>query len=92
MKRDNEFEKNRQAILKQTKKHGAKKSMDHFGDDLSSKESRKYAWEYEVEMYRQQKRKDRFYLIGAVCGILSLMLNLMANGQFILDLIKGIGK
>lgn len=36
----------------------------------------RYAWEYELEAYRSQKRKMRWLTAGALCGVLSLALEL----------------
>ncbi len=40
-------------------------------------DSRKYAWEYEIEEYRKKKNRDRFYKIGALAGILSLIITVI---------------
>ena len=41
----------------------------------------KFAWEYELERYRKDKLKDQFYFLGAVCGILALILTLYFNAS-----------
>lgn len=46
---------------------------------VSLGESGKKAWEYEIEEYKRKKRMEKLYLFGAICGILSLVLNLMLN-------------
>ncbi|GAU77182.1 hypothetical protein [Fusibacter sp. 3D3] len=52
-----------------------------YEDSLDQESSRKFAWEYELERYRRDKLKDRFYLIGMVCGILALILTLYFNAS-----------
>lgn len=48
---------------------------------------RKYAWEYELEQYRKARIKERFYMIGSICGILALALTLILNFGNILQIL-----
>ncbi len=75
-----EFEKSKRKIIE---KAAVNKSVP---EETPSEvmEGHKYAWEYELEQYRKTKIKERFYMIGAVCGILSLGLNLVIHFQTIL--------
>lgn len=66
------FEKNKREILKQNRQ--AKEDSQPM--KLYSKENR-YAWEIELENYRKSKLKERFYLFGAICGIISLVWNIL---------------
>lgn len=84
--KDKEFEKNRREILKQSKSNiKNKNASSNKNKDLDS--SHRFAWEYEIEVYKEQKRKERFYIIGAWCGIISLLLTLLINYKVILELI-----
>lgn len=67
--KDLEFEKNRMEILKRS----GKSVKVNLGDNG------KKAWEYEIEEYKRKKKMERFYLFGAICGILSLVLNILLN-------------
>ncbi|WP_430885641.1 hypothetical protein [Fusibacter sp. JL216-2] len=58
------FEKSRKDILKLSDK------------EVGKEEEQKYAWEIELEEYRNRKRLDRFLILGALCGILSLLISL----------------
>lgn len=71
-----EFERNRMAILKN---NGA---LDSAKATISQ---HKQPWEYEIEEYRKNKKMNRFYLFGAICGVLSLVLNVIFNYQTILS-------
>ena len=66
------FEKNKREILKQTQ-HS---KIDRQETKLYSKQN-KYAWEIELENYRKSKLKERFYFFGAICGIASLVWNIL---------------
>lgn len=67
-----EFEKNKREILKQNK---STKEEDQ-SIKLYAK-GNKYAWEIELENYRKSKIKERFYLFGSLCGIVSLIWNIL---------------
>ena len=59
-----------------------KKENAHiYGEPLDQENAQKFAWEYELERYRKDKLKDRFYLIGMICGILALILTLYFNAS-----------
>lgn len=45
------------------------------------------AWEYELEAYRAQQKKIRWLTVGALCGVLSLILELVLHWQDIAVLI-----
>ncbi len=61
-----EMQKNRLEILKMS----GKTAMIHSPEDPSDN---LYAWEYELEFYKKLKRRERFYTLGSVCGILALI-------------------
>lgn len=48
----------------------------------------RYAWEYELEAYRSQKKKIKWLTVGAVCGVLSLVLEIAFHWSVILELSK----
>ncbi|MBF4692792.1 hypothetical protein [Fusibacter ferrireducens] len=52
-----------------------------YEEALNREDSQKFAWEYELERYRRDKRRDRFYLFGMICGILALILTLYFNAS-----------
>jgi hypothetical protein len=79
---DNEFERNRQEILKKVK-------LNKVNGPVENKEK---LWKYEIIKYRKQRKKERFFLIGSVAGILSLIINLVLNYGKILDYISEIIK
>jgi len=64
-----EFEKSRQDILKMS---GREAPSEFTGQE----EEQKYAWEIELEEYRNRKRLDRFLVFGALCGVLSLLISI----------------
>ncbi len=74
--RDLEFEKTKLEILKLS---GA-----NINRNISN--GHKKAWEYEYEEIRKRKRAEKFYMIGSICGILSLVLTLILN----FDMINGL--
>ena len=75
---DIEFEKNRQEILKNAK----------IKNNNSVNSSKEHLWKYEIEKYRKQKKKEFFYSIGAVAGIISLLLTLALHYYEILSFLK----
>jgi hypothetical protein len=83
LKGDREFEKNKREILRRIKNSNPNLAM--IDSKISTKNensqcgsgSRKYAWEYEVEEYRKKKHLERFYKIGALCGIASLVITII---------------
>jgi hypothetical protein len=64
-----EFEKSRMEILKLSGKN--------IQQNIPA--NHKKAWEYEYEEYKKQKKKEKLYLFGSICGILSLLLTLILN-------------
>jgi len=78
---DREFEKNRQQILKNVKLNN--------GTNQSNGNKEKL-WKYEILKYRKQKRKDIFFMIGSIAGILSLIINIIINYSKIIDFLVGI--
>lgn len=75
---DLEFEKNRQEILKNAKINN-KKSLNN---------NKEHLWKYEIEKYRKQKKKELFFSIGSVAGIISLILTVALHYYEILDFLK----
>lgn len=85
-----EFEKSKRDILRANQSsNNLKKNNNEIIEhqDLTLGGQRKYAWEYELEFYRKMRSKERFYLIGAVCGIIALILTLVINHQEILEIL-----
>ena len=81
-----QFEKNKREILKQNSLGGSSPITPKI--QFEEEASKKYAWEYELERYKKEKLKSRFYMFGSMCGILALILTLLFNMDRILDLIK----
>lgn len=75
---DLEFEKNRQEILKSAKINN-KKSLNN---------NKEHLWKYEIEKYRKQKKKELFFSIGSIAGIISLILTVALHYYEILAFIK----
>jgi len=75
---DLEFEKNRQEILKNAKINN-KKSLNN---------NKEHLWKYEIEKYRKQKKKELFFSIGSIAGIISLALTIALHYYEILAFIK----
>lgn len=75
---DLEFEKNRQEILKNAKINN-KKSLNN---------NKEHLWKYEIEKYRKQKKKELFFSIGSIAGIISLVLTVALHYYEILGFIK----
>jgi len=46
----------------------------------------RYAWEYELEAYRAQRQKGKWLVAGALCGFLSLILEVVFHWSTILSL------
>lgn len=79
---DKEFEKNKKEILRRMKTTNPKLSISDNKNDIISKKhdnkgNHKYAWEYEIEEYRKKKNLERFYKIGAIAGIISLIITIV---------------
>lgn len=77
-----EFEKNRMEILKMSNKSPQYPQET----ELTAGGTRKQAWELELDEYRKRQRREKFYFIGSVCGILSLLLTLILNFGQIMNL------
>lgn len=37
----------------------------------------RYAWEYELEAYRAQQKKMKWMMVGALCGVFSIVLEMI---------------
>ncbi len=61
--------------------------VDTVGSDLHSSEHR-YAWEYELEAYRSQKKRAKWLAIGAFCGVLSLVIEVGLHWNSVAALTK----
>ena len=61
-KEDYEFERSKQEILQLTQNRGQLKEETH--DSV---------WEFEIQEHRKRKRKEKFMIFCASCGILSLL-------------------
>lgn len=48
----------------------------------------RFAWEYELEAYRAQKKKMKWLAAGALCGILSLLLEIALHWGSLVSLVK----
>ncbi|RKD21541.1 hypothetical protein SAMN02745883_01093 [Caminicella sporogenes DSM 14501] len=89
--KDREFERNKEEILKMAGILKSNSLGTNFKDKLSvmeaeSNDDRKYAWHYELAEYRKRKRREMFYIVGAICGILSLLINIVLNYSKIKDI------
>jgi len=83
-----EFERNRQEILKRSRtKTNKGQYATPIQTNLDSDSSRRFAWEYEIEVYKEQKKKEKFFTIGAWCGILSLILTLVVHYKDLIGLV-----
>jgi len=68
-----EFEKSRKDILKMSGRESGRE-VDVLG--IGKEEEQRYAWEIELEEYRNRKKLDRFLKFGALCGIIALIISL----------------
>jgi len=64
-----EFENSRKEILKMS-------SRDSQSGISGKDEEKRYAWEIELEEYRNRKKLNRFLKFGATCGVLSLIISI----------------
>ncbi len=76
-----EFEKNKREILKRTQKS----KVAEIHSPIKQEETKKYAWEYELENYRKSRIMDKFHTIGAICGIVALILTLWVNWDVLIQ-------
>jgi len=59
-KEDYEFERSKQEILALTQRK-------------PQQEDHSTLWAYEIEEHRKRKKRERFMMFGAICGIISLL-------------------
>ncbi len=52
-----------------------KQSKDIYSSELYKLDGRKQAWEMELAEYRALKKKSRFCVFGAWCGIIALLIS-----------------
>lgn len=74
-----EFERNRQEILKNAQLNRSKKS-----------DTGERVWAYEIEKYRRQRKRERFYFIGGLSGIISLILTIALHYQALVALVQNL--
>ena len=70
-----EFERNKREILKGTRSIKPEREPQN----SLQNETKKFAWEYELENYRKSKMLGKFHTFGAICGILALGLTVLLN-------------
>ncbi|MDK2919040.1 MAG: hypothetical protein PWQ37_1773 [Candidatus Petromonas sp.] len=99
--KDAEFEKNKKAILKRIEASNANipkigRNITNLKEENKKQISHRYVWEYEIEEYKRRKNKERLYLLGALSGVISLVITVAVNyhemGTVILTIIKFIKK
>lgn len=78
-----EFEKNKRDILK----HSQPIKNGHNHMPIKQEETKKYAWEYELENYRKSKILDKFHTFGAICGIIALIMTLLFNRDLLMEIL-----
>lgn len=59
-KEEYEFERNRQEILSLTQ-------------NRERNDEQKAVWAYEIEEFRKQKKREKFMMFGAICGVISFL-------------------
>lgn len=59
-KEDYEFERTKQEILALT-------------SNKPKKDDKQSVWAYEIEEHRKHKKKEKFMMFGAICGMISLL-------------------
>jgi hypothetical protein len=74
-----ELQKNRLEILKMSGKGEMSQHIDMQDDNL-------YLWQYELEFHKKLKQRERFYVVGGICGIASLIITLALHLTEILSL------
>ena len=84
-----QFEKNKREILRQTQTQTQTQTqLTKAHKDIPKiqmVDTKKYAWEYELENYRKSKLRDKFYIFGSICGILALILTIFLNFEEIVN-------
>lgn len=78
-KEELEMQKNRLEILKMS----GRSEMMHTPE---SPQENMYLWQYELDFYKNLKKRERFYIFGAVCGIISLLLVVVIHFNFLVSL------
>lgn len=77
-----ELQKNRLEILKMSGRHEGPTTQSPEDETL-------YAWQYELNYYKRLRRRERFYMFGSICGILSLVLVIATHfspiGEFVIQ-------
>ncbi len=67
------------------KRRGINRSVGDSAPDAAAysgpERDSRFAWELELEAYRAQKKRNRWLAAGALCGVLSLVLELMMHWQ-----------
>lgn len=84
--RNKEFERSRQDVLRMARDMEQRRKADAPTKDDTSMDSddRKFAWEYEILEYRRRRKIEKFLIVGAVAGIMSLIITLTVNyGQIV---------
>lgn len=74
-----ELEKSKREILK-----SAQRRSEEWAEECAKApiiDERKYAWEIELDHYKKQRIKEKFWMLGSVCGILAFVLTLVLNFQ-----------
>lgn len=69
--KDVEFEKNKQDFLLMAKQASSTKK------NIDNKDDHKAIWELEILEYRKRKSREKFMMIGSVCGYISLIISLL---------------
>lgn len=78
-KEELEMQKNRLEILQMS----GRSEMIHTPE---TPQENMYLWQYELDFYKNLKKRERFYIFGAVCGIISLLLVVVIHFNFLLSL------
>ena len=73
-----ELQKNRLEILKMSGKN-------LLVEETSDSDVNKYLWQYELEHYKKMRRREKFYFVGAICGVMSLLLTISLNYSVLLQ-------
>lgn len=81
---DSNLKQSKDEILKHMSSRKKKRVKTKYrNNNIYNNNTQKPAWYYEIQNYRSQKKRERFYLIGAICGILSLVLTIVLNFNII---------
>lgn len=85
-RKNKEFERSRQDVLRMAREMDQKRKADApvNQDQPMTQGDRKFAWEYEILEYRRRRKIERFLIVGAMAGIMSLIITLTVNyGQIV---------